>query len=390
MKSIIKYGFSFPIFVWKKNILDGHQRLAAVKKLIDEGHEIVGGKLPVVKIQARTKKEAAEKLLLINSRYAKIDQSGFDAFIADFSIDLESISDLLVIPEINFDFENDQEFEGLTDPEEVPETPETPVTKTGDIWILGNHRLMCGDSTKIEDVERLMDGVKADICFTSPPYGMKEKILSKNSKNRNKSIYLEYKDDPNKLSDLFNGFIESSKGFTDVWAINFQILAKSRVFFASFLEQYKEYLIDIIVWDKHMTAPNFNKSILSSRFELIIILGNQINPLRKIPFSDWHGTLSNLIDIDSRRLAEYRKVHQATFPVELPCYILSKLFNKSESVYEPFSGTGTTIIAAQQTNRRCYAMEISPQYVDLAVKRWQDFTGEDAVLESTGQKYEKR
>lgn len=296
----------------------------------------------------------------------------------------------MVIPEINFDFENDQEFEGLTDPEEVPETPETPVTKTGDIWILGNHRLMCGDSTKIEDVERLMDGVKADICFTSPPYGMKEKILSKNSKNRNKSIYLEYKDDPNKLSDLFNGFIESSKGFTDVWAINFQILAKSRVFFASFLEQYKEYLIDIIVWDKHMTAPNFNKSILSSRFELIIILGNQINPLRKIPFSDWHGTLSNLIDIDSRRLAEYRKVHQATFPVELPCYILSKLFNKSESVYEPFSGTGTTIIAAQQTNRRCYAMEISPQYVDLAVKRWQDFTGEDAVLESTGQKYEKR
>lgn len=121
MKSIIKYGFSFPIFVWKKNILDGHQRLAAVKKLIDEGHEIVGGKLPVVKIQARTKKEAAEKLLLINSRYAQIDQSGFDLFTEQFSIDLDEISKLIEIPEINFSISDESDIKDTSkeiDPED--------------------------------------------------------------------------------------------------------------------------------------------------------------------------------------------------------------------------------------------------------------------------------
>lgn len=100
-ESIVKYGFSFPIFVWNTKILDGHQRLAAVKRLINEGYSVKGDKLPVVEIDANSAQEAAEKLLLINSRYAKIDQEGFDQFIDDFNIDLADFSGLLEIPEIN-------------------------------------------------------------------------------------------------------------------------------------------------------------------------------------------------------------------------------------------------------------------------------------------------
>jgi hypothetical protein len=120
--AILKYGFSFPVFVWRKNILDGHQRVQAVKRLIDDGYELEGGMLPVVLIEAKDRKEAAEKLLLINSRYAKIDQSGFDIFIEDFDIDVADMGHFLDIPEIDFSFgdeENDPEtFENIN-PDEV-------------------------------------------------------------------------------------------------------------------------------------------------------------------------------------------------------------------------------------------------------------------------------
>lgn len=115
--SIVKYGFSFPIFVWKTKILDGHQRLEAAKQLIKDGYMLKGGKLPVVQISAESDQEAAEKLLLINSRYAQMTQSGFDAFITDFDIDLSDFSGLLEIPEIDFDFDGGGGSVGNTDTE---------------------------------------------------------------------------------------------------------------------------------------------------------------------------------------------------------------------------------------------------------------------------------
>lgn len=135
-ESISKYGFSFPIFVWNNKILDGHQRLAAVKKLVEGGEKIDGGKLPVVNIDAKDEKEAAEKLLLINSRYAKIEQKGFDDFVANFKIDIEDFGSFLEIPDIEFDVPEEVQ-QGNTDPDEVPEVKEKAVTKEGDIWLLG-------------------------------------------------------------------------------------------------------------------------------------------------------------------------------------------------------------------------------------------------------------
>ena len=107
-KSILKYGFSFPVFVWEKNILDGHQRLDAIMELIKDGHEIDA--IPIVRIDAANEKEAAEKLLLINSRYAQINQPGFENFIQTYDIEIEKIQPFLAIPEVVFEFEEDKVF----------------------------------------------------------------------------------------------------------------------------------------------------------------------------------------------------------------------------------------------------------------------------------------
>lgn len=382
--SIEKYGFSFPIFVWGGSILDGHQRLAAVRSLVAEGWELDGGRLPVVLIEAKDRKEAAEKLLLINSRYAEIEQTGFDQFVENYGIDFDDIADLIEIPEIDLSLP-DELFEGNTDPDDVPEVEETPVSKEGDIWILGDHRLMCGDSRKVENVERLMGGEKADLCFTSPPYAMNEKIIGKKQKDSNRKIYLEYNDNIVDFYDL----ISSADKFCDYSAINLQLNADNRQNFIKYLNDIGSKLIDIMVWYKHTTAPNFHPSILSRGYEFLIIYGRKDAKTVHIPLSDWHGTINNVIDIDSRRWAEYRDIHKATMPVEFAKYTIGEVFNLADKILEPFSGTGTTIIAAEQTNRRCFAMEISPQYVDVAVKRWQDFTGEKAVLESTGETFEE-
>lgn len=114
-KAILKYGFSFPVFVWRKSILDGHQRVQAVKRLIDDGYELEGGMLPVALIEAKDRKEAAEKLLLINSRYATIEQDGFDWFVQDFDIDVVDMSGILEIPEIDF---TTPDFEPATEDEQ--------------------------------------------------------------------------------------------------------------------------------------------------------------------------------------------------------------------------------------------------------------------------------
>jgi hypothetical protein len=120
-KSILKYGFSFPVFVWKSKVLDGHQRLKAVKQLVSDGYKIKNNKLPVVRIEAKNEKEAAEKLLLINSRYAKIDEGGFQVFSSEFDINLDEMVPLLELPEIVLDFESIEPI-GVNDGEEYTDS----------------------------------------------------------------------------------------------------------------------------------------------------------------------------------------------------------------------------------------------------------------------------
>ncbi len=168
--SILKYGWVAPIFVWGSDyILDGHGRLLVLGELLKEGYTI--GDLPVVDIEARTKKEAAEILLAINSKYQTITDEGLYRFMDEMELGIEDMS-IFELPDIDFKgfeaefFSEDAEAEE----EEIPEVPKEPKTKKGDLYVLGRHRLLCGNSTSIDDVERLMDGKKANLVITSPPY----------------------------------------------------------------------------------------------------------------------------------------------------------------------------------------------------------------------------
>lgn len=371
--SIVKYGFSFPIFVWDGNILDGHQRLKAVKSLIEEGYTLDGDLLPVDHIEAKNEKEAAEKLLLINSRYAKIDQSGFDLFVENFDLDIADLSDMLDIPEVDFSFEDD-DFEGNTDPDEVPEVEETPVTKMGDIWILGSHRLMCGDSTKIEDVERLMDGEKADMVFTDPPYG-----VAYVGKTKDK-LTIESDDfDEKKLSEYvakwFDGVNLATRDGA-YWLATVPAGPLHEIFLSDW--KSRGILRQVMVWVKDSMV--LGHSEYHYRHEPILFGWKKGNRLK-----NKDRTKTTVWEFDRPKAS---REHPTMKPVELWSYGIKNHTKDNDILYEPFSGSGTTIIAAQQTGRKCYAMEISPQYVDVAIKRWQDFTGKDAVLERTGETFE--
>lgn len=369
-ESILRYGFSFPIFIWNKNILDGHQRFYAVQRLIDEGYKLSDNALPVVWIEAKNAREAAEKLLLINSRYAKIDQQGFDIFIEDYDIKLEDIEIVLDIPEIDLGLTKAEGYEGLTDPDEIPEVEETPVTKMGDIWILGDHRLCCGDSTKIEDVVRLMDGQKADMVFTDPPYkltggGCKGEFVhgalsAENFINKSKTDLFDVPD----FDDWLIHIKEILKNDSEIFIMsnnrNLNILINK-------LDNYKAKMHNILIMYKNTFTPHLWYAP-RHEFVLYYYLGKAIKPLNKVQSSVFEVKMPVGED----------KNHPTQKPVELLTSIFKNHSHKL--IYEPFSGSGTTIIAAQQTGKKCYAMEIDPHYCDVAVKRWEDFTGEKATL----------
>lgn len=182
---ILKHGWIAPIFVWDKNqILDGHGRLLVLGELLKEGYSIA--ELPIVDIEAKTKKEAAQILLAINSKYQTITDDGLYEFMNEMDLKFEDLQ-AFELPDINLDKFEAEFFlnGGLTEDDAIPDVPEKSQTKVGDLYHLGNHRLLCGDSTKKENIERLMEGKKADMIFTDPPYavsyGADQETLNKKS-----------------------------------------------------------------------------------------------------------------------------------------------------------------------------------------------------------------
>ena len=189
--SIIKFGFSFPLFVWKSGktnyLCDGHGRFATLCKMQKDGYIVPP--LPVVYIQCKNKTEAKQKLLRLNSTYGKMTKESVLEFAEDLEINFDEIS----LPDTTIDFSDQSEETPETEgDDEVPEVEEKAVSKRGEIYELGNSLLMCGDSTNAEDVARLMGGEKADMVFTDPPYGMKKQNEGVTNDNLNFDDLLEF------------------------------------------------------------------------------------------------------------------------------------------------------------------------------------------------------
>ena len=378
-KQIKAHGFDVPIVVDANNvIIKGHARHAAAKKL----------KLKTVPVIIRadlTPEQCAAARLADNklSELAEIDmvaiQAELDALQAiNFDLDLTAFDRWNP-----FAVDAEEGTEGLTDPDDVPELKLDPKSKLGDVWVLGNHRVMCGDSTDAASVAILMNGQKADITFTSPPYNAGKSAKLSGNTNIDDCLYGENYDDDQDDDNYFELLRKSTQNSIansryQFW--NIQFLAGNRCTLPKYWAHFTKNICDVAIWNKGHAAPQQAARVLNSVFEFIFIFTSDDKPSRAIRCApEFHGNVSNVFDIPPQRQNEFAKIHGATFPVAFPEFIASKFCENS--VLDLFLGSGSTLIACEKTGRHCYGMELSPQYVDVIIKRWQDFTGKKAIRE---------
>lgn len=255
-----------------------------------------------------------------------------------------------------------------------------PISKYGDIWQLGRHRLMCGDSTSFEDVAKLMDNSHLDICLTSPPYGLSDPAFRNHyekGKTRMKSLYNKKEKTFKKWYAMMSESFCNTKMYTDVQFINIQMLADNKRLLIKWLNDNMETFVDVIVWNKHTCPPQFHPNILNNAFEFVFIFDNENNS-RIILYGNFKGTISNYIET-KKEINKFSNIHRAVYSIEFARRIL-EINSKAKSVYDPFGGTGTTLIACEQFDRTCYMMDIEPIYIDTTIKRWETLIGEKAVL----------
>lgn len=319
------------------HVVDGHARVALA---ISREEATV----PVVYVDLD---ENEEGIILASldplAAMAETDQGKLDELMADITVSDEALREMLA-PE---------PAGGLTDDDAVPEEPEEPTTKSGDLWLLGDHRLLCGDATKAEDVKRLMDGAKADALWTDPPYGVDYADL----KGRHAPIL---GDDGKQC--LVREALQLCEPETMFVCCNWQSYARISGEVADVGISVKA----VIVWDKEVRTQNLDR--FAKQHEWILYAG---------PFG---GEVT--LDTDVWRIGrEVRSDHPTAKPVELISRAVGYTTGEADVVLDPFLGSGTTLIACEKLGRRCYGMEIEPRYVDVAVRRWEEYTGEKAVCE---------
>jgi len=262
--------------------------------------------------------------------------------------------------------------EGLTDADDVPEPPVDPITKPGDLWILGNHRLLCGDSTDVLAVERLMNGQKADMVFTDPPYGVDYDGGHATEKRREK---LQNDDDVN-MYDLpvKNAFLASNDDaalylwFSDSYA--------SEVITG--LNEAGYQVRSWIIWNKNVAQFGAIGAQYKMKHEPCIYA------FKKGKAPNWNGPTNEVTVWDVAR--DHRNEHH---PTQKPTALAERAMgnHRVKLVLDLFGGSGSTLIAAEKTRRHARLMELDPAYCDVIVKRWEDFTGKKAILEESKEAY---
>jgi DNA modification methylase len=372
--SIKEFGFNNPVLVDKDNsVIAGHGRLMAARKL---GMD----KVPVVQLGHMT--EAQRKAYVLADNRIALN-SGWDTSM--LSLELQDLKDDIDLSLLGFDPDEldallnpIEETEGLTDEDAVPDVPDEPKTKLGDIYILGNHRLMCGDSTSIDDVDKLMDGNRADICFTSPPYNAGSLEIKGNARTEKK--YNSF--DDNQSEDKYRDFVISN--LNCIFSVcnevlyNIGLVEGNKRVIVDVLAHYRNQFKDIVYWKKNNVAPHIQGGVINNLVEFILCFGDGKRKFQNAQFSQ--GSYYNVIEGSSAAGNEYSGIHKATFPLYLPENIINNFCPSKGSVLDTFGGTGTTMIAAEKLGRKSYLMELDPKYCDVIVQRWEEFTGKKAVL----------
>ena len=351
---ILKTGVRAPITVSKLSglIVKGHGRLEAAK--------VAGLKEFPVEYQHFNDDDEEMAALLADNKIAElaeIDNEKLKEIFNDFEFEDLTITGFSEeeLKELTEIFE---ETELLGDPDEVPEEVVTRA-KLGDIWQLGNHRLMCGDSTSITDVEKLMDGDKADMVFTDPPYG-----YNYQSNMRVKSEKFDVLKNDDKILDFFPLLKDFNNGFVFV-CTTWKVLNK-------WLPLFEEYynLSNMIIWNKGGGGIGDLKHTFSTDYEIILCSNNGAEIKGKRIGSVWAISKDNANDY----------IHATQKPVALSSLAIENVTKIKDIVLDVFGGSGSTLIACEQLNRKCYTMELDPHYVDVIITRWENLTGKKAVL----------
>ena len=372
--SISEWGWTVPVLVDEGGgIIAGHGRVLAAQRL--------GlAEVPVMVATGWTEAQRrayvlADNKLALNAGWdtdlLKLELSDLKEVGAD--LDLIGFSDaeleVLLAP---------AGTQGLTDPDETPEPPVDPVSGPGDVWQLGRHRIICGDSTDALVVEKLLGDVRPHLMVTDPPYGVEY-----DADWRNKAL----RADGTPIAGRAVGKVENDDraDWRDAWA-----LFPGEVAY---------------VWHAGNKAHIVAESLMANDFDIraqiiwaknnIVIGRGHYHPkhepcwyaVRKGGTGHWGGDRKQTTVWDIPKPQKSETGHSTQKPVECMKRPIENNSSPGQAVYEPFSGSGTTIIACEMTGRHCYAIELNPAYVDVAVKRWQEFTGQQAVLEGDGRTF---
>ncbi|NLS96663.1 MAG: ParB N-terminal domain-containing protein [Planctomycetaceae bacterium] len=400
VESIRQFSFRQPIVIDAEGvIIAGHTRYKAAQKLGFEKVPVhVATDLTPEQVRAyriadnKTGDLAVWDFELLPIELSQLGNAGFDMQL--FGFDQDELAKLLD-PGVK---------EGLTDPDDVPEPPDEPITRRGDLWILGEHRLLCGDSSRSEDLDRLLGGESIHLCNTDPPYNVKVEPRSNNAiaagnssfTNTNKhhqKFDLERhpekaKPTHNKMRakdrPLENDFVtdEEFDRLLDAWFGNIaRVLEPGRGFYIwggyanlgnypPFLKKHGLYFSQGIVWDKE--HPVLTRKDMMGCFELA--------------FYGWregaaHTFLgpNNAQDLwHVKKVNPNKMIHLTEKPVELAVRAIQYSSRPGEHVLDLFGGSGSTLIGAEQTGRKAFLMELDPPYCDVIVDRFQKFTGQKA------------
>ncbi len=340
-KSILRFGFKDPIGVWNDTIVEGHGRLMAAKAL---GMD----KVPIIRLDDLTD-EQRRAYALAHNKTAELSAWDYEVLASE----LQEITDI-DMSELGFDVP-DINGAGEVIQDQVPDAPVEAVAKIGDIFELGGHRLICGDSTDSSVIDKLMDGESAELVFTDPPYELKATgggILK--SANSMKQII------ENKV-DSFDPSVLMLYGDTNIFCHNKMLIKKYIE-----LAEKNGQAYDLAFYKKLNTVPNY-KGHMMTDVEYIAIIGKQ-DPNKGLPKEMYSKCYIGQKDKDNE--LSYSK------PVEL-CAKYIRLYSR-EKVLDLFGGSGSTLIACEQLKRRCFMCELDPRYVDVIIKRWEQFTGQKA------------